>query len=134
VEAKQKEAEKIRLDKFLWAIRVYKTRTLAASACNRGKVKLGEGLVKPSHVVKPGETYHIKIDADFTRIIEVKQVLDKRQSFSVVKDYFVEHSPPREKKERGVDAFILPQAKREKGSGRPTKKDRRNLGRTGFFS
>lgn len=124
--------EKIRLDKYLWAIRVYKTRTLAAAACDRSKVKLNDQAVKASHTVKPGETYHIKIDTDYTRIIEVVKVLDKRHAFSFVKDYFIEHSPPRPKKEVLPSVFVLPQAKRDKGSGRPTKKDRRNMGKAGW--
>lgn len=125
--------EKIRLDKYLWAIRVFKTRSLAATACDKGKVKLNDNPAKASHTVKIGETYHIRIDTDYTRIIEVVKLLDKRHAFSYVKDYFVDHSPPREKKEMGLDAFILPQAKREKGSGRPTKKDRRNIGKSGWM-
>jgi ribosome-associated heat shock protein Hsp15 len=125
--------EKLRIDKYLWAIRVYKTRTLAATACERGKVKLNEQTVKPSHAVKIGEKYSIRIDTDYTRIIEVTQLLEKRHAFSFVKDYFIDHSPPREKKEKGLDAFVMPQAKREKGSGRPTKKDRRTLDQSGWM-
>ncbi len=126
-------AEKLRLDKYLWAIRVYKTRTLAAEACNSGQVKLNGQSVKSSHGVKVGETYHIRIDSDFTRIIEVKTLLDKRQAYSIVKDYFTELTPPREKKEHLPSAFSFPQGKRDKGSGRPTKKDRRDMGKDGFL-
>lgn len=126
--------EKLRIDKYLWAIRVFKTRTLAASACARGKILLNGQPVKASHAVKPGEIYSIRIDKDYSRIIEVKQLLDKRHAFSYVKDFFIDHSPPREKKESEKSAFILPQAKRDKGSGRPTKKDRRNLGKSGWAS
>lgn len=126
-------SEKLRLDKYLWAIRVYKTRSLASDACNSGKVKMNEMALKPSHSVRIGEIYHIRIDTDYTRIIEVKQLLDKRHAFSFVKDYFIEHSPPREKKDILPSVFNLPQAKREKGSGRPTKKDRRDLGKDGWL-
>jgi ribosome-associated heat shock protein Hsp15 len=126
-------SEKLRVDKYLWAIRVFKTRTLAAEACNTGKVKLKDQPVKSSHAVRIGEVYHIRIDSDLTRIIEVKELLDKRHAYSFVKDYFIEHTPPREKKEILPSAFSLPQGKREKGSGRPTKKDRRNLGKSGWL-
>lgn len=126
-------AEKLRLDKYLWAIRVFKTRSLAADAVNSGKVKMNGAGLKASHAVKIGETYHVKIDSDYTRIIEVKQLLDKRHSFSFVKDFFVDHSPPRDNKEILPSVFSFPQAKRDKGSGRPTKKDRRNLGSAGWI-
>jgi ribosome-associated heat shock protein Hsp15 len=125
--------EKLRIDKYLWAIRVYKTRSLAAAACDRGKVKLNDQPVKASHAVKIGEKYFIRIDTDFTRIIEVTQLLEKRHAFSFVKDFFIDHSPEREKKEILPGVFILPQGKRDAGSGRPTKKQRRNLGKSGWL-
>jgi ribosome-associated heat shock protein Hsp15 len=128
------EVLKVRLDKFLWAIRVFKTRSLAADFCNSGKVKLNNQYsLKASHSVKPGEQYHIRVEKDYIRIIEVVNLIEKRQAYSVVKDFYLEHSLPREKKDVLPSVFVLPQATREKGSGRPTKKDRRKLGDTGFL-
>ena len=128
------EVLKVRLDKFLWAIRVFKTRSLASDFCNSGKVKLKNLYpLKASHTVKSGEQYHIRIEKDYTRIIEVVKLIDKRQAYSVVKDFYLEHSPPREKKDVLPSVFVLPQATREKGSGRPTKKQLRDLGKSGWL-
>ncbi len=121
------EKIKIRIDKYLWSIRVFKTRSLAAEACSKGKVICNTQTVKPSYTVKIGETYRVKITTDYTRIIEVIQLIDKRGSAKLVKDYFIDHSPPYERKKTEQDAFFSPNISRLKGSGRPTKKDRRSI-------
>ncbi len=118
---------KVRIDKYLWAIRVFKTRSIAAEACAKGRVKCNNQVVKPSYSVKIGETYHVKINSDYTRIIEVVQFTDKRGSAQVAKDFYIDHSPPYERKQMEQDAFFSPKTERLKGSGRPTKKDRRSL-------
>ena len=128
------ETKKVRLDKFLWAIRVFKTRSLASEACTSGRVKLNnECTLKASHVVKTGETLHVRIDSEHTRIIEIKNIIDQRQSYSSIKENFIEHSNPPKRKEILPSVFVLPQGKRERGSGRPTKKDRRELKNKGLF-
>ena len=124
---------KLRLDKYLWSIRIFKTRTLAAEACAGGKVKTNQQALKPSHLVKIGEIYHITIDKDYVRIIEVIGLLEKRQSATIARTHYKELSPPREKKEILPSAFRVQQGKRDKGTGRPTKKDRRNMGDFGWI-
>ncbi len=110
---------------------MYKSRTLASTAVKAGKVKLNENPVKPSHVVSIGETYIISIGNGQKKIIEVVKLIDKRQAYEVVKECYVDHSPPVEKTEKLENMFFTLNVKQDKGSGRPTKRDRRNLGKMG---
>ena len=126
-------AQKLRIDKYLWAIRAFKTRSMASEACNSGKVLLNDNSVKSSHTVKLGERYTIKIDKYYSRIIEVAGLLEKRQSYTVAKNFYIEYTPIQDKTEIQPDAFLSSHGKREKGSGRPTKKDRRKLGVSGYL-
>jgi ribosome-associated heat shock protein Hsp15 len=115
----------VRADTYLWAIRMYKSRTLAAEAIKGGKVKLNNENFKPSHVVKVGERYAMTIST-VKKIIEVSGLIEKRQGFEIAKQHYIDHSPPIEKGEILPSAFFVT-VKRERGSGRPTKKDRRDL-------
>ncbi len=110
---------------------MYKSRTLASTAVKAGKVKLADNAVKPSHVVNVGETYTISIGSGHKKIIEVVRIIDKRQAFEMVKDCYIDHSPPIEKTEKLENMFFTLNVKQDKGSGRPTKRDRRNLGKMG---
>ncbi|MBP7807944.1 MAG: RNA-binding S4 domain-containing protein [Bacteroidia bacterium] len=121
----------IRIDTFLWAIRIFKTRSLTSDAIKGGKVKLNETNIKPSHLVKIGETYTISVSANYKKIIEVIGLTDRRGNFETAKKYYADHSPPMEKVDKQAKAFFTMNVKQEKGSGRPTKKDRRNLGKEG---
>lgn len=116
----------VRADTYLWAIRIYKSRTLASEAIKGGKVKLNGENFKASHLVKIGEHYTCTISS-VKKIIEVIDVLDKRQSYEVAKKYYIDHSPPPEKSQTLSSAFFTVNIKRDKGSGRPTKKDRRDI-------
>jgi len=117
----------VRADTYLWAIRMYKSRTLASDAIKGGKVKLDGENLKPSHVVKVGERYTLSIGYD-KKIIVVTALIGKRQSFEIAQKHYEDHSPPPEKKgETLPSAFFKVNIKRERGSGRPTKKDRRDL-------
>lgn len=116
----------VRADTYLWAIRMYKSRTLASDAIKGGKVKLNDQSLKPSHVVKVGERYSMSIGYD-KKIIEVTALIEKRQSFEIAKNHYIDHSPAVEKKGEVLpSAFFKVNIKRDKGSGRPTKKDRRD--------
>jgi ribosome-associated heat shock protein Hsp15 len=121
----------IRIDTYLWAIRIFKTRSVTSDAIKGGKVKLNEANIKPSHLVKIGETYTISVSANHKKIIEVTGLTDKRGNFEAAKKYYADHSPPMEKVDKQAKAFFTMNVKQEKGSGRPTKKDRRNLGKEG---
>lgn len=116
----------VRADTYLWAIRIYKSRTLASEAIKGGKVKLNGDNFKPSHEVKVGERYTMSIGGN-KKIIEVTGLLDKRQSFDVAKLHYTDYSPPPEKNEKLPPLFFKPTVRRDKGLGRPTKKDRRDI-------
>ena len=115
----------VRADTYLWAIRIYKSRTLASEAIKNGKVKLDGKNFKPSHVVKVGEVYSITIGIE-NIVLEVSSLIEKRQSYEIAKKHYINHSPIIDKKEVQSSAFFV-SIKRSKGSGRPTKKDRRDI-------
>ena len=121
----------VRLDTYLWAIRMFKSRTLASSAVKGGKVKLKEKNVKPAHVVEVGETYSVNLGSDLKKIIEVAVLIEKRGSYEKVKHAYVDHSPPIVKEQKLEEMFFKTNVKNEKGSGRPTKKNRRDLKKKG---
>lgn len=125
------ENQIIRADTYLWAIRMFKSRTLASEAIKGGKVKLNDSALKAAHVVKIGEVYTITISSQHKKIIEVTGLTESRGSYEVAKQFYIDHTPPIEKSEKQEKAFFTMNVKTEKGSGRPTKKDRRNLGKEG---
>lgn len=125
------EKTDIRIDTYLWAIRVFKSRSLASEAIKGGKVKLNEANLKPSHLVRPGELYTISVSANHKKIIEVTALTDKRGNFETAKKHYIDHSPSMEKSDKQEKAFFTMNIKKEKGSGRPTKKDRRKLKKDG---
>jgi ribosome-associated heat shock protein Hsp15 len=116
----------IRADTYLWAVRMYKSRTLASEAIKGGKVKLNDATFKPSHFVKVGEIYALSIGRS-KKIIEVSALTQKRASFEIARQFYIDRSPEPEKEEYQPAAFFKPTVKREKGTGRPTKKDRRDI-------
>lgn len=119
--------QEVRLDSYLWAIRMYKSRSLASDAIKGNKVKLNDTLVKPAHIIKIGERYTLSMPQGVKKIIEVTGFIDKRQSFEIAKQHYTDHSPPVEKTEKLDSMFFTVNIKRERGSGRPTKKDRRDM-------
>lgn len=125
------EKTEIRVDTYLWAIRMFKSRTLASEAIKGGKVKLNNDTIKPSRVVKIGDIYTITISSQHKKIIEVKSFIEKRGSAEIAKQHYIDHSPPLEKSEKQDKAFFTMNVKSDKGSGRPTKRNRRNLGKEG---
>ena len=125
---------KVRLDKYLWAIRIFKTRSMASTACDNGKVSCEGRKLKASYSVKINDVFTIKISSEITRIIEVKVLVEKRESAKQAQQYFIDHSPkPTHNNEKLPSAFYEPQGKREKGSGRPSKKEGRIIRSTFNF-
>ena len=116
---------KVRLDKYLWAIRLFKTRTQAATAIDAGKVKYNGDNVKASRIVGIGDQYDIKTEAR-KWIIEVKSIIDTRVQYSEAIKHYTDKTPP-ELIEAQKSAFSFNTGKRMSKSGRPTKKDRRSL-------
>lgn len=122
----------VRLDSYLWAIRMYKSRSLASDAIKGNKVKLNDEVVKAAHIVKIGERYTLSYPQGVKKIIEVTGIIEKRQSYDIAKENYIDHSPPIEKMERLEDMFFRVNIKRDKGTGRPTKKDRRDMNDFGW--
>ena len=122
----------MRLDKYLWAVRLYKTRSLAADACQCGKVKLAEGVggereLKPSHEVKIGERYSLYLD-QLHKEIEVLSIPPNRVGAPLVQGFMIDRTP-QEEYERIQMARQYAFERRDRGIGRPTKRDRRELER-----
>ncbi len=115
----------VRIDKWLWAVRIYKTRTLAAEACRRGAVEVDGQRVKPSHQVRLGEVIKAKTEA-ILKTVKVQGLLEHRVGASVVKEYLDDLTPP-EEYQKPKEPYFRPLFYREKGRGRPTKKERRDL-------
>lgn len=121
----QKSDIKPRLDKWLWAVRVFKTRSMATDACKKGKIFINGIAAKPSHSVKIGEVIERR-ESMITRSFKVTGLLEKRVSAKVAVNYMEEVTPPEEfaKLELARTSMI---AVRERGTGRPTKKERRDI-------
>lgn len=118
-------ADSIRIDKFLWAVRLYKTRSIAADALKRGKVSMGGQQVKSSRVVKIGDVIAIKVPAA-TRSFEVLQIPRSRMGAKLVKDHIREVTP--KDQQDLLEMYHLQMSmQRQKGLGRPTKKERRDM-------
>ncbi len=119
-------AERLRLDKYLWAIRIYKTRTAAATAIDAGKVKSNGADVKPAKLVSIGDRYEIKTEAR-NWIIEVTGLLEKRVHYAEAINYYLDHTPVEATNKKDKSVFIEFTGKRQSKQGRPTKKNRREL-------
>lgn len=120
------EKEKLRLDKYLWAIRLFKTRTLAASACDNGKVKYNGMPCKPSRQVSVGDEYEVKTEAKRWRI-KVTGLLHQRLQYSEAIKYYIDITPAEELERIQFVASAFHTGKRLSKIGRPTKKQRRDL-------
>ena len=117
--------DEVRIDKYLWSIRAYKTRSEATTACNGGKVRLNGADVKPSKTVKVGDSIVVR-KGPVTYTYKVLALVDKRQGAKLVPQYAENLTPQEEldKLHAPVETFFL---KRDRGAGRPTKKDRRQM-------
>ena len=118
--------EKLRLDKYLWAIRLFKTRSLATDACDRGKVKFAGSQVKASRNVNIGDEYEIKTEAKRWKI-KVTGLLAKRVAHALAITYFIDITPEEEIQRLQYQSASFHTGKRQSKIGRPTKKERREL-------
>jgi len=118
--------DKIRVDKWLWSVRLFKTRTQASDACDQNKVLIDGQTVKPSRYVKEGSRIEIKRGGGLIRKIEVLKLSEKRMGAKLVSEYYIDHTPQSE-----IDAYKARITRaadyRDPGAGRPTKKDRRDM-------
>ncbi|WP_276089964.1 RNA-binding S4 domain-containing protein [Pedobacter sp. JY14-1] len=117
------EQEKLRIDKYLWAIRLFKTRSMATEACKAGRVKLNGQNVKPSAIVKPGDIYQVSKGIE-RKVIEVVELLYNRAEAKIAVTKYRDITPV-EETHAFKSVFHAPALKRDRGTGRPTKKDRR---------
>jgi len=118
-------AEKLRIDKYLWSIRVFKTRTLATEACKAGRVKKDGVNLKPSYEVKIGDEYQVSKGIE-KKVIRVVDLLHNRVDAKKAVLYY-EDITPEEDTYRFKSVFHAPVLVRDRGTGRPTKKDRREI-------
>ncbi len=118
-------AEGVRIDKWLWAVRLYKTRSQAAEECKKGKVNIGGMNVKPSREVKEGETVQLR-RPPITRSYKIIALTENRMAAKLVPEFMVETTPASELEILEVQKNMSIY-NRERGTGRPTKKERRDL-------
>ena len=118
--------QSVRVDKWLWAVRAYKTRTAANDACRTGRVQVNEEAAKPATRVSVGDVVTAR-RRDRTIVYEVVELLEKRVSASLAAEAVNDCSPPAPEpgSKSGIDAVAA--GTRERGSGRPTKRERRRL-------
>lgn len=113
--------ETTRIDVWLWAVRVYKTRSTATDACKGGHVRLNGRSAKAASPVRIGDRVEARA-GDRDRVFDVVKLINKRVSAPVAAECVVDHSPPPPPRQ-----FVAPLFRRDPGTGRPTKKDRRRL-------
>jgi ribosome-associated heat shock protein Hsp15 len=114
--------ETTRVDRWLWAVRLTKTRADAAAACRGGHVRVNDQPAKPATPVRAGDTVRTRV-YDIARTVEVSAIIEKRVGAPVAVTCYVDHTPPPPPPAERV----APVAARERGAGRPTKRDRRRL-------
>lgn len=114
--------ESTRVDRFLWAIRLCKTRSDATDLCKGGHVEVNGRPAKPATSVSIGDSVEARVH-DRDRVVEVVRVIDKRVGAAIAAECYIDHSPPVPETDR------TPTLIRERGTGRPTKRERRQLDR-----
>lgn len=122
---KNEESVTCRIDKWLWAVRIFKTRSQATDACKNGKVKLNEQAVKSSHAVAVNEVYVVSL-GPLKKSIKVKAILHNRVAAKLVNEFLEDLTPPevyQQIQNNRDNSFYF----RERGTGRPTKKERRQI-------
>ena len=112
-----------RVDKWLWSVRIYSTRSQATAACNGGHVQINGHAAKPSSLVRVGDSVEA-YSREVHRVLVVQQIIEKRVGAAVAVECYSDQTPPAPPAELQVQIAV-----RDSGSGRPTKKDRRDLER-----
>ncbi|MFF7656260.1 RNA-binding S4 domain-containing protein [Streptomyces sp. NPDC007983] len=113
----------VRVDSWIWSVRLTKTRSLAASACRAGHVRVNGERVKPAQAVRPGDEVRLR-HAGRDRVVVVSRIVRKRVGAAVAVECYVDNSPPPPPREQTVPIGL-----RDRGAGRPTKRDRREMER-----
>ena len=115
--------ESTRVDRWLWAVRLFKTRSLATAACQGGHVRVNGAPAKPSTKVRAGDRVEARAGDD-DRVLDVVTVIEKRVSAPLAAECVVDRTPPKPDAE-----WVAPPLVRDRGAGRPTKRDRREIDR-----
>ncbi|HLH45791.1 MAG TPA: RNA-binding S4 domain-containing protein [Acidimicrobiales bacterium] len=115
--------DEARVDRWLWAVRVYKTRSSATDACRAGHVRVGGRSAKPAHPVRAGDLVEARVDG-WDRALEVVRPIDKRVGAPTAAECLVDHSPPPPARETMPPPLFV-----RLEAGRPTKRDRRQMDR-----
>lgn len=113
----------VRVDLWIWSVRLLKTRSMATTACRAGHVRVNDERAKPSTAVKPGDEIRLRHDGR-ERIVVVQKIIRKRVGAPAAAECLIDKSPPPPPREA-----LIPVGRRERGAGRPTKRDRRELER-----
>ena len=121
--------ETVRIDKWLMVARVFKTRAQANRACVLGRVAVNETRAKPHRLLRRGDRIEVEIDSEWTRILVVKDLKERPVRKAEAPDLYEDESPPRPVRDTIDRMLHAAPAKRERGAGRPTKRDRRKLER-----
>jgi ribosome-associated heat shock protein Hsp15 len=119
-------SQKVRIDKYLWSIRIFKTRSLATTACDDGKVKLNGANIKPSRSVALGDKYDIRADSR-KWTIEVTGIIDKRVAYEEAIKNYADLTTEEDKLHNVRMGTSFYTGKRLSKTGRPSKKERRDL-------
>ena len=118
---------KLRVDKWLWAVRIFKTRTKASKACDEGKVKIEDNRLKPSSSISIGNIIKVRLNYQ-NRVYKVLDIIEKRAGAPIAEACYEDLTPPEELERINLkSAFNIPTAYRERGAGRPTKRERRDI-------
>lgn len=118
----------VRVDSWTWSVRLFKTRSAAASACRAGHVRVDGVTAKPSTLVTIGAEVRVRAHGT-EKIVEVTQLMNKRVGAPIAATAYIDHSPPPPPKE-----VLAALPRRDRGAGRPTKKERRELDRLRGFA
>lgn len=110
-----------RVDSWIWSVRLAKSRSAASTACKGGHVRVNGVRVKPAHAIRPGDEVRLR-QGDRDRIVVVTKVIAKRVGAAIAVECYVDNSPPAPSRE-----MVAPAGRRERGMGRPTKRDRRSI-------
>ena len=122
--------EQVRIDKWLWAVRIFKTRAAAKDACVKGRVRLADAVAKPASRVAVGDQLSVRTRG-VTRTYRIRKIIDKRVGAAVAADCVDDLTPPEAlpPPTRRTERIDAAWAERSRGSGRPTKKERREMER-----
>ncbi|MFF4160469.1 RNA-binding S4 domain-containing protein [Streptomyces sp. NPDC001678] len=115
------EGGAVRIDAWIWSVRLTKTRSIAATACRAGHVRLNGERAKPAQTVKPGDEVRLRQEG-YERVVVVKRLIRKRVGAPVAVECYEDNSPPPPPREA-----VAPAGVRDRGAGRPTKRDRREM-------